>query len=152
MLTVETPADLKSYVGKPLGTSEWLTITQPMIDAFAEATGDFNWIHVDVERAKKEMPGGRTIAHGYLTQSLIPKLSKTVYGVTKKGKSFNYGSNKVRFTSPVQSGARVRLVQTLKEFSETDLGTRLTTECVMEIEGGSKPAMVAEVLVLIGNE
>ena len=152
MLQVETVADLKAYVGKQLGTSEWLTITQPMIDAFAEATGDFNWIHVDVERAKREMPGGKTIAHGYLTQSLIPKLSKTVYGVNRKGKSFNYGSNKVRFTSPVQSGARVRLVQALKELHETDLGTRLVTDCVMEIEGAAKPAMIAEVLVLIGKE
>jgi acyl dehydratase len=152
MLTVETPADLKNYVGKPLGVSEWLTVTQPMIDAFAQATGDFNWIHVDVERAKREMPGGKTIAHGYLTQSLIPKLSQSVYRVTRKGKSFNYGSNKVRFTSPVQSGARVRLTQMLKELQETELGTRLTTECVMEIEGAPKPAMIAEVLVLIGRE
>lgn len=152
MLQVETVAELKAHVGKQLGASEWLTVTQPMINAFAEATGDHNWIHVDIERAKKEMPGGKTIAHGYLTLSLIPKLSKTVYGVTTKGKSFNYGSNKVRFTSPVQAGARVRLVQTLKELHEGELGTRLTTECVMEIEGGSKPAMVAEVLVLIGKE
>jgi acyl dehydratase len=152
MLTVETPADLKNYVGKPLGVSEWLTVTQPMIDAFAQATGDFNWIHVDVERAKREMPGGKTIAHGYLTQSLIPKLSQSVYRVTRKGKSFNYGSNKVRFTSPVQSGARVRLTQMLRELQETELGTRLTTECVMEIEGAPKPAMIAEVLVLIGRE
>ena len=152
MLTVEAPADLKSYVGKPLGASEWLTVTQTMIDAFAKATGDFNWIHVDVERAKREMPGGKTIAHGYLTQSLIPKLSQSIYRVTRKGKSFNYGSNKVRFTSPVQSGARVRLTQTLKDLQETELGTRLVTECVMEIEGAAKPAMIAEVLVLIGEE
>ena len=152
MLQVETVADLKAYVGKKLGTSEWLTVTQPMIDAFAEATGDHNWIHVDVARAKKEMPDGKTIAHGYLTLSLIPKLSQSVYRVAKKGKSFNYGSNKVRFTSPVQSGARVRLVQTLKEMHESDLGTRLTSECVMEIEGNGKPAMVAETLVLIAKE
>jgi len=152
MLTVETPADLKSHVGKKLGTSEWLTVTQPMIDAFAEATGDHNWIHVDVARAKKEMPGGKTIAHGYLTLSLIPKLSQTVYRIANRGKSFNYGSNKVRFTSPVQAGARVRLVQTLKDVTETDIGTRLTSEAVMEIEGGSKPAMVAETLVLIAKE
>jgi acyl dehydratase len=152
MLQVETVTDLKPHVGKQLGTSEWLTVTQPMIDAFAEATGDHNWIHVDVERAKKEMPGGKTIAHGYLTLSLIPKLSQSVYRVTKKGKSFNYGSNKVRFTSPVQAGARVRLTQTLKELHETEIGTRLTTESVIEIEGVAKPAMVAEVLVLIAKE
>ena len=152
MLQVETVADLKAHVGKKLGFSDWLEVTQPMIDAFAEATGDHNWIHVDVTRAKKEMPGGKTIAHGYLTLSLIPKLSQTVYRVTKKGKSFNYGSNKVRFTTPVQSGARVRLVQTLRDVTETDIGTRLTSECVMEIEGGGKPAMVAETLVLIAKE
>jgi acyl dehydratase len=151
-LTVEKAEDLRAHVGQKLGTSDWLEITQSMIDAFAEATGDHNWIHVDVARAQKEMPGGKTIAHGYLTLSLIPKLSQSVYRVTRRTKGFNYGSNKVRFTSPVQSGARVRLTQTLKELHESDIGTRLTTECVIEIEGVAKPAMVAEVLVLIARE
>jgi len=152
MLTVETAADLKSHVGQKLGTSEWLEITQPMIDAFAEATGDHNWIHVDVARAKQEMPGGKTIAHGYLTLSLIPKLSKTVYWVTRRAKGLNYGANKVRFTSPVPSGSRVRLTETLKDFAEVETGTRLTFECVVEVEGGTRPAMVAETLVLIAKE
>jgi len=152
MLTVEKVEDLKSYVGQKLGTSEWLEITQPMIDAFAEATGDHSWIHVDVERAKKEMPGGKTIAHGYLTLSLIPKLSQSVYRVTHRGKGFNYGTNKVRFTSPVPAGARVRLTETLQDLRETETGTRLTFECVIEVEGVAKPAMVAEILVLIARE
>ena len=151
MLTVNSPAELKPYVGQKLGTSEWMEITQPMIDAFAKATGDHNWIHVDAERAKKEMPSGKTIAHGYLTLSLIPMLSKTVYRVQNNGKGFNYGSNKVRFTAPVPCGSRVRLTETLKDLTEVDTGTRLTFDCVIEVEGGSKPAMVAEVLVLISK-
>ena len=152
MLTVANAAELKNHVGQKLGTSEWLEITQPMIDAFAEATGDHNWIHVDVVRAKQERPGGKTIAHGYLTLSLIPKLSKTVYRVTHRAKGLNYGANKVRFTSPVPSGSRVRLTETLKDFTEVDTGTRLTFECVVEVEGGTRPAMVAETLVLIAKE
>jgi acyl dehydratase len=152
MLTVETPAELKKHVGQKLGTSDWMEITQPMINAFADATGDHNWIHVDVERAKKEMPGGKTIAHGYLTLSLIPKLSRSVYRITHRAKGFNYGSNKVRFTAPVPCGSRVRLIETLKDYAEVDTGTRLTFECVVEVEGGGKPAMVAETLVLIAKE
>ena len=151
MLTVANPAELKKYVGHKLGTSEWMEITQAMIDAFANATEDHNWIHVDVARAMLEMPGGKTIAHGYLTLSLIPKLSKTVYRVEHSGKGFNYGSNKVRFTAPVPCGSRVRLTETLKDYAEVDTGTRLTFDCVIEVEGGSKPAMVAEVLVLISK-
>ena len=95
-----------------------------MIDAFAQATGDHNWIHVDVERAKREMPGGKTIAHGYLTLSLIPKLSKTVYHMQQRGKGFNYGANRIRFTSPVPVGSRIRLKETLKEAESRETGTR----------------------------
>ena len=123
-----------------------------MIDAFAHATGDMNWIHVDVERAKREMPGGKTIAHGYLTLSLFPKLSKTVYQMQQRGKGFNYGANRVRFTSPVPVGSRIRLKETLKEAERADAGTRLTFTCVIEIEGSARPAMIAETIVLIAND
>jgi acyl dehydratase len=152
MLTVENPAELKKHVGEKLGTSEWFTIDQGMIDAFAEATGDKNWIHIDVERARREMPGGKTIAHGYLTLSLIPRLSKTVYHIQQRGKGLNYGSNRVRFITQVPVGARVRLTETLKAAEDVDAGLRLTFECVIEVEGEKRPAMVAEVLVLITKD
>src|SRR5437867_7737704 len=115
MLTVETPKDLKQHIGKTLGPSDWITVDQAMIDKFAEATGDHQWIHVDVERAKREMPGGKTIAHGYLTLSLLPRLSHGILHIRKRSRGINYGSNKVRFTAPVPAGSRVRLHQTLKD-------------------------------------
>jgi acyl dehydratase len=149
MLEVEKASELARHVGQKLGTSEWLTIDQAMIDAFAKATGDMNWIHVDVERAKREMPGGKTIAHGYLTLSLIPQLSKTVYRIQQRGKGLNYGANRVRFTAPVPVGSRVRLSETLKEAVPTESGLRLTFECVIEVEGSERPAMVAETIVLM---
>src|SRR5499426_589718 len=128
MLIVETPQDLKKHIGKKLGPSEWLTVDQPMIDKFAEATGDHQWIHVDVERAKREMPGGKTIAHGYLTLSLLPRLAPTLMKVQKRSRGVNYGSNKVRFISPVPAGARVRLRQRLVNAEPTkDGGLRITS-------------------------
>jgi acyl dehydratase len=149
MLTVENPAELKKHVGQKLGVSDWYTVDQKTIDAFAHATGDLNWIHVDAERAKREMPGGKTIAHGYLTLSLIPRLSKTVYHIQQRGKGLNYGANRVRFITPVPVGSRVRLIETLKEAEEAATGLRLVFDCVIEIEGEAKPAMIAETIVLI---
>src|SRR5437867_10371670 len=104
-LKVEYPKDLLKLVGRELGPSEWVTVDQAMIDKFADATGDHQWIHVDVERAKREMPGGKTIAHGYLTLSLVPRMASTLLEVTHRSRGINYGSNKVRFISPVQAGA-----------------------------------------------
>ena len=152
MLTVKDAADLMGYVGKELGTSDWLEVDQKMIDTFAHATGDFNWIHINVERAEREMPGGKTIAHGYLTLSLIPKLSKTVYQMQQRGKGFNYGANRVRFTAPVPVGSRIRLKETLKEAEETNAGTRFVFDCVIEIEGAARPAMIAETIVLMTKD
>src|SRR5258706_7266224 len=108
-LKVEYPKDLLKLVGKELGPSEWMAVDQAMIDKFAEATGDHQWIHVDVERAKREMPGGKTIAHGYLTLSLVPRMAATLVKVEKRRRGINYGSNKVRFTSVVPAGSRIRL-------------------------------------------
>src|SRR5258705_13607857 len=109
MLELETPLDIKQHVGRELGPSEWMTVDQPMIDQFAKATGDHQWIHVDVERAAKEMPGGKTIAHGFLTLSLIPGLTRlTSVMKTPPRHTLNYGLNKVRFVSPVPVGSRVR--------------------------------------------
>jgi acyl dehydratase len=147
MLTVEQPRDLKQHVGTELGPSEWVTVDQPMIDKFAEATGDHQWIHVDVERAKRDMPGGKTIAHGYLTLCLVPRLASTLVRVQKRRHGINYGSNKVRFISPVQAGARVRLRQRLVSVEDVaNNGVRVTSEMTVEIEGQERPALVAETI------
>src|SRR5579863_9537627 len=108
MIELERPADLEAYVGKEIGVSDWFTVDQAMIDKFADATGDHQWIHIDVERAKKEMPGGKTIAHGYLTLSLVPMMGAEILRITGVSRGINYGSNKVRFTNMVTVGSRVR--------------------------------------------
>jgi acyl dehydratase len=146
MLELETPQDIVKHVGRELGPSDWMTVDQAMIDKFAEATGDHQWIHVDVERARQEMPGGKTIAHGYLTLSLVPRLAATLSRVKKRSRGINYGSNKVRFITPVQAGARVRLRQRIANVEEVPGGVRVTSEMTMEIEGQAKPALVAETL------
>ncbi|MFL5256591.1 MAG: MaoC family dehydratase [Rhodopila sp.] len=148
MLEIDRPADFKAHIGKTIGTSDWVLVDQAMINAFADATGDHQWIHVDVERAKKEMPGGRTIAHGYLTLSLLPRLGDTIYRIRNTSRAINYGANKVRFTNPVPSGSRVRLHYTLKHVEDIKGGVRLTFDSTVELEGGDKPALVAEALFL----
>ncbi len=147
MLTVQYPKDLKSLVGQELGPTDWVAVDQGMIDKFAEATGDHQWIHVDVERAKREMPNGRTIAHGYLTLSLVPRLAQTLLRVEKRRHGLNYGSNKVRFISPVPAGARVRLRQRIVNVEDVENGgVRVTSQMTVEIEGQERPALIAETL------
>jgi acyl dehydratase len=146
-LVVEVP-DLPKHVGTTLGPSPWITVDQAMIDKFAEATGDHQWIHVDPARAAKELPGKKTIAHGYLTLSLLPRLIKDLLDVRYKH-ALNYGSNKVRYTGMVPSGSRVCLYQTLKSAdSEKGSGIRLTSECKIMVEGHEKPALIAEVMAI----
>jgi len=146
-LVVEYPKDLKEYMGRELGPSEWMTVEQGMIDKFADATGDHQWIHVDVERARREMPGGRTIAHGYLTLSLVPRMAATLLKVSKRKRGLNYGSNKVRFTNAVPAGARIRLRQRILAVDDMPgNGIRLTSEMTVEIEGQERPALVAETM------
>ena len=146
-LTVDKPQDLAQHVGKDLGPSDWITVDQPMIDKFAEATGDHQWIHVDVERAKREMPGGKTIAHGYLTLSLVPRLASTLVKVSQVSRGVNYCSNKVRFTSTVPAGSRIRLTQKILKVEPVDNnGVRVTSEVKMEVEGQERPALVAEIM------
>src|SRR5712692_8725607 len=141
-LTVEYPKDLKQYVGRELGPSDWMTVDQAMIDKFADATGDHQWIHVDVERAKREMPGGKTIAHGYLTLSLVPRMAATLVEVTKRSRGLNYGSNKVRFTNAVPAGSRIRLRQRILSVEDVSgNGVRVTSEMTVEIEGQERPAL-----------
>ena len=148
MVQIDSPHDLKNHVGKELGVSDWVTVDQERINKFADATGDHQWIHVDVERAKRELPTKNTIAHGYLTLSLIAGLP--TYKITNSSRGINYGSNKVRFTNMVPAGSRVRLRQTLKDVEQTkDGGYRMTMESVMEIEGQEKPALVAETMGIV---
>ena len=146
MLELETPSDVAQHLGRELGPSEWMTVDQPMIDKFADATGDHQWIHVDVERARREMPGGKTIAHGYLTLSLVPRLAATLMRVKKRSRGLNYGSNKVRFINPVPAGARIRLRQRIANVESIPGGIRVTSQMTVEIEGQDKPALVAEIM------
>jgi acyl dehydratase len=149
MLELDRPADLLAYAGKEMGTSDWYTVTQEQIDKFADATGDHQWIHVDVERARKEMPGGKTIAHGWLTLSLVPRLAATIYRVKNRSRGINYGANRVRFTGPVPAGSRIRLKLKIKDVERVDGGVRVTNEGTMEIEGGSRPVLVAETIGVV---
>jgi acyl dehydratase len=144
MLEVDTPADMATYAGKELGTGDWLLIDQDRINRFADATGDHQWIHVDVERASREAPGGTTIVHGYLTLSLVPVLSHSVFKIRNRKRSLNYGSDKVRFISPVKSGDRIRLRQRLLSAVAVEGGQRLTFESTVEIEGQERPALVIQ--------
>ena len=148
MIEVERPADLLDYAGKEMGVSDWYTVSQEQIDKFADATGDHQWIHVDVERAKTEMQGGKTIAHGWLTLSLAPRLASTLYHVKTRSRGLNYGANRVRFTGTVPAGARVRLRLKLKSIERIEGGVRVTSESTMEIEGGDRPVLVAETIGL----
>jgi acyl dehydratase len=148
MLEIETPKDLLQHIGRELGPSDWMTVDQAMIDTFAQATGDHQWIHVDVERARREMPDGKTIAHGYLTLSLVPRLAATLMRVKKRSRGVNYGSNKVRFITPVQAGARIRLRQRIANVEEIPGGVRITSQMTVEIEGQERPALVAETMGL----
>lgn len=148
MIEVERPADLARYVGQEIGVSDWFTVDQPMIDKFAEATGDHQWIHVDVERAKRELPGGKTIAHGYLTLSLVPRLGQTICRVQKRSRGLNYGSNRIRFTGQVPAGSRIRLRQKIKSVEPVAGGVRITSENTVEVEGATRPALVAETISL----
>jgi acyl dehydratase len=141
-----TPQELAAAVGTEIGASDWLVIRQDRIDRFAEATGDHQWIHVDAERAK-EGPFGSTIAHGYLTLSLLPVLLSEVYRVEGVRMGINYGLNKVRFINPVRVGSAVRAVMTVTAADEVPgNGLQVAATVVVEIQGAEKPAAVAEAL------
>lgn len=147
MRMVGTPEALRALIGQELGVSDWLEVTQDLIDRFAEVTGDHQWIHVDVERAKREMPGGKTIAHGYLLLSLLPKLGAGIYKLSWATRSINYGSDKVRIVNPVKAGARIRLRQSLVAVEDGAPGAhRITVRQTLEIEGEAKPAMIADTI------
>jgi acyl dehydratase len=142
----ETLDDVRRAVGTTLGTSDWVAVTQEMVDRFADATGDHQWIHVDVERAAKESPFGGPIAHGYLTLSLTNLVLPQVVEVRSASLGVNYGTGKVRFPAPVPVGSRVRGTAELAACDEIAGGVQTTIVITMEVEGGSKPACVVESL------
>lgn len=135
--------ELRAAVGEELGTSDWLEIDQKRIDLFADATGDHQWIHVDPEKAAAG-PFGTTIAHGYLTLSLLPALVPQLMRVDNVKMGLNYGSNKVRFPATVPVGSRLRATGRIAEVTEVSGGVQLTTVVTVEREGGEKPVCVAE--------
>ena len=152
MLILQTPADLLDHVGQKLGTSEWFSIEQRHLDGFAQLTGDDFWIHVDRERAAREMPQGRTIAHGLFVVALVPLLQRDIFRIERRGRGLNYGSDRVRYTAPVPVGSRVRLQQTLLSAERTGAATRIKTQCEFELEGSQRPAVVAEFILLIEDQ
>lgn len=149
MSTSTTFEDLPKLVGQETGVSDWVEITQKRINQFADATGDHQWIHIDVERAKKELPGGKTIAHGYLTLSLIPWLTGNFLKVADVTRGINYGSNKIRFTNMVPVGSKVRARAKLLSAEARAGGMQLVNEVTIEIQGQDRPACVAETISLI---
>lgn len=148
MRTFNTVADYIAEKGKEIGVSEWVEIDQDRINKFADATGDHQWIHVDPVRTQKEL-GMPTIAHGYLTLSLLPYLMGKVSTVKSATRGINYGSNQVRFVNMVPVGSRVRARVKLKDAQPKSGGYQVVNEVTMEIEGQERPAMVAETLSLI---
>ncbi|MGE3288294.1 MAG: MaoC family dehydratase [Pseudonocardia sp.] len=135
--------ELRAAKGQQIGASDWLTITQERIDQFADATDDHQWIHVDAERAK-DGPFGSTIAHGFLSLSLLVPMVWSAYTVEGVKMGVNYGLNKVRFTSPVKVGSRVRGNVELVDVSDVQGGVQVTTKVTVEIEGSERPALIAE--------
>ena len=148
MRTFTDVAELEATVGQEIGTTDWFEITQERVNEFADATDDHQWIHVDVERSASG-PFGGTIAHGYLTLSLIPLLGSQVFALETPGAKLNYGVNKVRFPHPVRVGSRIRDNVTMGEVTDLPAGKQLTLRHTLEIEGQAKPACVAETVVLL---
>jgi acyl dehydratase len=138
-------ADLEQRVGQELAVSPWFEVAQDRIQRFAEATGDFQWIHLDTERAKHTAFGG-TVAHGFLTLSMLPMISEAAYHLSDRKMGVNYGVNKVRFTAPVPAGSKIRGRFTLTRLEKLDGGVQTTWGVVFEREGSDKPVMVAETI------
>lgn len=144
MREIATLAELKALVGQEVAVSDWVEITQERVNQFAEATGDHQWIHLDVERCKRESPFGGPIAHGFLTLSLLPMLMQNSVRMTDVRMGVNYGLNKVRFPAPVPVGSRVRSRTTMLSVEDIEGGAQVTWQVTIEREGGDKPVCVAE--------
>ena len=149
MVIIQSPSEIQNYIDKPLTPSDWYHVTQEKINKFADATSDHQWIHVDEERAKKEMPDGKTIAHGYYMVSLLPKLAAQNAEIKNTSRTLNYGSDKVRFINMVKVGSYVRLNRTIVSCEEMkNGGFRVVNKCELEIKDESKPAFIAETISL----
>jgi len=148
MRTFTSTDELEAAVGEDLGATDWIEIDQQRVNLFADATDDHQWIHVDEERASGG-PFGGTIAHGYLTLALIPWLSSQIFAMETPGARLNYGLNKVRFPMPVKVGARIRGRASIVGLTDVPAGKQLTVAYTIEVEGESKPACVAETVVLL---
>jgi acyl dehydratase len=148
MRILNNSLEIAEAEGQELGVSEWVAITQDRIDMFADATGDRQWIHVDPERAA-DGPFGATVAHGYLTLSMLPFLGAQVFAFAGNVARVNYGLNKVRFVAPVRVGSKVRSKVDLLEVADIDKGQRVTLQHTIEIKGGDRPACVAETVTLL---
>jgi acyl dehydratase len=146
-LIIDSIESAKALEGQEIGVSDWYLIDQDRINRFAEATDDYQWLHVDVERAKKELPTGSTIAHGYLLTALFPALAENIV-IFKGERAINYGLNKVRFKQMVPAGSRVRLRSILKSARKRAGALQIILDNTMEVEGQSKPACVAETIAL----
>lgn len=139
--------ELRAAVGTEIGVSEWIEVTQDRINKFADATGDEQWIHVDQDRAKAEMPGGKTIAHGLLSLSLAPMFMRSVMGLKGLKSTLNYGADRIRYLSPVPAGSKLRGRVSIAEAEDVPPnGLRVHYRVVIEIEGGQRPACVAELI------
>jgi acyl dehydratase len=143
--TIESIDEARRLVGQEVGVSDWIDVSQERINAFAEVTGDHQWIHIDPERARRESPFGTTIAHGFLTLSLITQLQSQALRIAAGQKmGINYGLNRVRFVSPVRAGSRVRSRSKLESLEDIQGGVQLTWHVTVEIENSEKPALVAD--------
>ncbi len=142
-------SDLKKHVGTSLGTSSWKKISQQEINAFAQVTGDKQWIHIDPEKAKKESPFGNTVAHGYFTLSLVSILLPEIFVVQSVKSKINYGANQIRFTAPVYVDSKVRLSANLKSVKKRNPFHQVTIDCTMYSDRSNNPVMIAEILMLM---
>ena len=150
MQIINSPSDIENFINKPLTPSEWYHVTQEKINNFANATSDHQWIHVDEERAKKEMPEGKTIAHGYFMVSLLPTLTAQNAQINNTSKTLNYGSDKVRFINMVKVDSFVRINRTILSCDKMENGGfRVVNKCELEIQGESKPGFIAETISLV---
>ena len=146
---LQTIEELAGRVGQTIYVSDWVVVTQAMIDHFAEATGDKQWLHVDVERARRESPYGCTIAHGHLTAALIARFAQESLTIAEKKRGLNYGSNKIRYLAPVKVNSRVRGRAELLKYEPIEDGAQLTWNTTVEIEGEPRPACVAETITRV---
>lgn len=151
MLLLNTPIEFEQHIDRRLGPTAWHTITQAQISAYAELTGDDHWIHVDEERARRERPDGRTIAHGLYILSLIPAWQRDLFRIEHRGAGLSYGYERVRFTAPVPVDTPVRLVQTVADVQQHRQGVKVFLTSTVEIEKAGSTALVAEGILLIGS-